>query len=160
MHPRTTATLSRLRQSSWFENIGVRDTEVAIVVETWDEAIASCTSLTWENLCLEAANQYRARLLERSPSEFSRWNDVVKAVKPLARDLVQEKIADIIVQNNLPSGFGDTVNWDILHLCMECEFADVFPPGYYASQAYWYSKGRFPCGWHGSFPKDGKLMIF
>src|SRR5262249_31632568 len=59
----------------------------------------------------------------------------------------------------LPKVFGNTVRWDILHLCMEAEFADVYPPGYYASQAYWYAHGHFPCGWRGEF-SSGTLIVF
>jgi len=55
--------------------------------------------------------------------------------------------------------FEHCVQWDILHVCMEAECADVFPAAYYASQAYWYVKGHFPCGWEGEFPK-GKLIIY
>ena len=51
------------------------------------------------------------------------------------------------------------VQWDILHVCMEAEYADVYPPGFYASQAYWYVKGHFPCGWQGEFP-NGKLIVY
>jgi len=52
------------------------------------------------------------------------------------------------------------VQWEILGVCMEAEYADVYPPGFYASQAYWYVKGHFPCGWEGGeFPK-GKLIIY
>jgi hypothetical protein len=55
--------------------------------------------------------------------------------------------------------FENMVQWDILHVCMEAEYADVYPPGFYASQAYWYVKGHYPCGWQGEFPK-GKLIIY
>jgi hypothetical protein len=35
----------------------------------------------------------------------------------------------------------------------------VYPPGFFASNAYWYIKGHFPCGWEGEFPK-GTLVIY
>lgn len=59
----------------------------------------------------------------------------------------------------VPDAIETTVQWDVLHLAAEAAFADVCPPGFYASQAYWYVKGHFPCGWQGDFP-DGKLVIF
>jgi hypothetical protein len=65
----------------------------------------------------------------------------------------------VVAEHDLPKVFLDTVDWDILNLCMEAEYADVYPPGFYASQAYWYLKGHFPCGWQGAFPK-GKLVIY
>jgi hypothetical protein len=126
---------------------------------SWPEAVESCSSPEWEDLCLEAANQYRERLIERSLARYAKWNDVVLAIKPLTQALVREKTKDVIARNNLPEVFLQTVDCDILHLCMEAEYADVFPPGFYASQAYWYVKGHFPCGWRGAFPQ-GRLVIY
>ncbi len=159
MRPNTIATLEDLRQAHWFSNVGVVDTTAAKVLSSWDEAIASCSSLEWENLCLEAINQYRERLVERSVDRFKMWNTVVDAVKPAAQTLVREKTRRVVEQHNLPPVFVATVDWDIVGLLMECEYADVYPPGFYASQAYWYVKGHFPCGWEGSFPK-GRLVIY
>lgn len=69
-----------------------------------------------------------------------------------------EDTARIIELNRLPREFRGAVDWDVLHACMEAEYADVFQPGFYASQAYWYVKGHFPCGWQGAF-LSGKLVI-
>jgi len=68
-------------------------------------------------------------------------------------------LSKVAVANKLPKSFEDTVQWDILHLAIESEYSDIFPPGFYASQAYWYLKGHFPCGWEGNFPK-GKLVVY
>ena len=159
MHPRTEMTLAELRNANWFARVGSKDTGHAKVLSSWDEAIESCRSVEWENLCLEAANQYCERLAEASPAIFSRWNEVVEMVRPAAVDLVREKASAVVAQFNLPPVFIDTVNWDILHVCLEAELADVITPGYYASQAYWYVVGHFPCGWEGEFP-SGKLVIY
>jgi hypothetical protein len=149
----------KLRQAEWFRNVGVRDTNAADVLGSWEEAVESCRSPEWEDLCLEAANQYCERLVERAPAEFERWNNVVFTVKPDSQALVREKTADVIAKNNLPKSFLQAVDWDILHLCMEAEFADVYPPGFFASQSYWYLNGHFPCGWKGAFP-EGRLVIY
>jgi len=159
MHPNTIATLDELRQAHWFNKVGLVDTAAAKVLSSWEEAVAFCGSPEWEDLCLEAANQYRERLLERSPQRFARWNDIVDEVKPYAQALVREKTRHVVETCRLPKVFLDTVDWDIVHLLMECEYADVYPPGFYASQAYWYVKGHFPCGWEGSFP-EGRLIIY
>jgi hypothetical protein len=159
MHPRTIATLGKLRQAHWFNAVGVHDTKAAEVLSSWDEAIESCGSADWENLCLEAVNQYCERLVERAPREFAKWNDIALGIKPAAMALVREKTKDIIEANQLPEVFINTVNWDIVHLCMEAEYADIYPPGFFASQSYWYVKGHFPCGWRGNFP-NGKLVIY
>lgn len=160
MHPRTLATLEQLRRGDWFAHVGVNDSSAVVVLPNWASAIESCSSLEWGNLCLEAANQYCERLLERSPEAFARWNDVVEGVKPSAEALARDMTRAVISAHSLPEVFIDTVKWDILHVCMEAEYADVFPPGFYASQAYWYARGHFPCGWRGPFPAGGQLIIF
>jgi hypothetical protein len=159
MHPRTVATLDKLDKAEWFNCVGVKDTSAAIVLSSWEKAIEHCSSLEWENLCLEAANQFRERLVERSKERYRLWNDIVNEIKKTTEPFVHRKIQPVVNKYNLPKVFADTVNWDILHVCMEAEYADVFPPAYYASQAYWYVKGHFPCGWEGNFP-SGKLIIF
>lgn len=159
MHPRTVATLEELECANWFACVGKKDTTAAIVLSSWHEAIDSCGSVEWQNLCLEAANQYRVRLVERSKECFVRWNEIANEIKTTTVPLVRRKIEDVVHEQDLPQVFEHMVQWDILHVCMEAEYADVYQPGYYASQAYWYVKGHFPCGWDGEFPK-GKLIIY
>jgi hypothetical protein len=159
MHPRTEATLEKLRQVQWFRCVGVRDTEAAEVLCSWREAIENCSSVEWENLCLQAANRYRERLVEHSPQRFEKWYDIALEIKPVTQALVREKTKDVIEANHLPPIFLNSVDWDILHLCMEAEYADVYRPRFFAGQTYWYVKGHFPCGWRGPIP-NGKLIIY
>jgi hypothetical protein len=160
MRSKTIETLEMLRREKWFRNVGVHDTDAAAILTSWQEAIESCSSPEWEELCTEAANQYRARLQERSAGVLENWNEIVKIVKPASQSLVREMTHEVIKEHDLPKVFLDTVDWDILHLCMESEFADIYPAGFYASQAYWYSKGHFPCGWQGAFPQGGRLVVY
>lgn len=74
---------------------------------------------------MEAANQYRERLIERSRERLRQWNDVVRVVKPFAESVAREKTAGVIAEFRLPKIFFDRVCWDMLHLFMECEYADV-----------------------------------
>jgi hypothetical protein len=159
MHPMTAATLNELKGADWFSRVGVKDTKVAIVLSSWQEAIDHCSSPEWEDLCLEATNQYCERIVERSLERWGKWNETVDEVKRFTEPLILQKIMPVRQEFNLPDVFYFTVRWDILHVCMEAEYADVYPPGFYASQAYWYVKGHFPCGWDGEFPK-GQLIIY
>jgi len=159
MYERTRATLTELEKSDWFSAVGRRDTEAAIVMSSWKEAIDSCSSDEWQDLLLEAANQYREKLVSISRERFELWNSVVRELKAVTMPLVTSKIEHVQTVHQLPKVFADTVNWDILHACAEAEYADVYPPGFFASQAYWYVHGHFPCGWQGNFP-EGKLIIY
>ena len=159
MHPRTIATLDKLEKDNWFACVGKKDTTAAIVLSSWQEAIEHCSSVEWENLCLEASNQYCERLVERSKERFNQWNDIAVELKQTTVLFVRRKIEAVVREHDLPQVFENMVQWDILGACMEAEYADVYQPGYYASQAYWYVKGHFPCGWEGDFPK-GNLIIY
>lgn len=159
MNSRTLATLRDLENANWFSKVGVKDAQKAIVLPSWEEAISHCASGEWEDLCLEATNQYCERLAERSKEQFNRWNDVAAVVKTHVGPLVERKIAFVVKEFDLPKVFADTVHWDMIHLCMEAEFADVYPPSFYASQGYWYIHGHFPCGWQGDFP-NGTLIVY
>jgi hypothetical protein len=159
MHPRTIATLEDLERANWFSHVGEKDTVAAIILPSWEDAGRYCSSLEWQNLCLEALNQYRERLVERSIGRFQKWNEIVTDVKRTTIPFVRRKTQPIVSAHKLPKEFEGMVQWDILGVCMEAEYADVYPPGFYASQAYWYVKGHFPCGWEGKFP-EGRLIIF
>lgn len=158
MQSRTVATLDELEKTAWFSHVGVKDTGT-IVLSSWQEAIERCSSAEWENLYVEASNQYRERLVERSKERFAKWNDIVVQLKRTTVPFVRRKIEAVVREHKLPKVFENMVQWDILGACMEAEYADVYPPGFYASHAYWYVKGHFPCGWHGDFPK-GILVIY
>lgn len=160
MHPRTVVALKELENASWFSRVGIKkDSTTAIVLASWPEAIEHCSSFEWEELCLEALNQYRERLLEHSVERWNHWNEVVDEVKKLTIPLVNRKIEAVVREHDLPEVFGFQVHADINALCMEGEFADVYPPGFFASNGYWYVNGHFPCGWRGVFPQ-GRLVIY
>jgi hypothetical protein len=160
MHPRTVATLDELEKADWFSCVGLKDTKVAMVLSSWQEAVEHCGSVDWENICNEASNQYRERLVERSKARFEEWNDIAVELKKTTIPFVRRKIEAIVREHNLLRVFENMVQWDILGACMEAEYADVYPPRFYASHAYWYIKGHFPCGWQGGeFPK-GTLIVY
>jgi hypothetical protein len=159
LNQKTISTLDELDAVEWFCNVGRKDSDYPVFLSSWDEAVKSCTGEQWESLCEEAANQYRARLCALDPGRFGAWNVIVREVKEVTIPFVQKKIQHIVAEKKLPKVFTDTIQWDILHLCMESEYADIFPPGFYASQAFWYARGHFPCGWSGDFPK-GRLVVY
>ena len=96
---------------------------------------------------------------ERSPERLRKWNEIVNGLKKTLIPFVQGKIEPVVWEHRLPKAFEHVVQWDILHACMETEYADVYPTGFYANLASWYIKGHFPCGWQGVFPQ-GILIIY
>jgi hypothetical protein len=159
MHSRTIATLDRLEKASWFSRVGVNEGSCTAVVATWPEAMDRYDSSAWDDLQLEALNQYRECIARRSRERLQLWNDTVREVNEISRPLVDRKIATVVREHALPEIFKICVNWDIGSFCMEAEYADLCPPGFFTNLGHWYLNGHFPCGWSGVFPQ-GKLVIY
>ena len=159
MHLRTVASLDELEEVNWFRNVAKPAPVGVSLVCSWKGAVESCATLDWENLCLERANDYRAIIHRKSWERLSKWNEIVVEVKKRSIPLVRRKIASVAIDHELPKVFVDTVEWDILHIAMTAEFADVATSDFYAEQHRWYLEGRFPCGWDGAFP-DGRFVVY
>ena len=148
VHPRTIATLDRLEKASWFSRVGLNEgSSAAAVVSSWPEAIEHCDSSYWEDLQLEALNQYRECIDRRSKERLHLWSSMVDEVKNITRPLVDRKIAAVVREHALPDIFKIQVNWDITGFCMKAEYADLCTPGFFTSIGNWYLNGHFPCGW-------------
>lgn len=106
--------MERLAEAVWFTHVGIKDATAAIVLSSWDEAIAHGGSFEWEDLRLEVANHHRQRLMERGRLEG--WNDVVDEMKKTTLSFVRGKIETVVREHNLPKVFEDVVQWDILHV--------------------------------------------
>lgn len=159
LNPRTQATLQRLEDAEWFSAVGQAVEGPFVNVASWEEAFRWCGSEPWDDLMLEAANRYSEQVARASPERFRGWNDAALEVRSHVLPMVTRKLAPILRGINPPAAFERSVRWDMIHVCMEAEFADVYPPGFFASQAYWYVSGHFPCGWEGEFP-EGRLVLY
>jgi hypothetical protein len=159
MQPGTIATLDHLQRVSWFSRVGTKDGSNVANVTSWPEAIEQCSSFDWEDMRLEALNRYRVCIAERAMARLNLWSATLREVKKITGPLVEAKTATLARDYALPEIFGILVRGDITLLCMESEYADVCPPGFYTSLGQWYLNGHFPCGWWGVFPA-GKLVIY
>src|ERR1700712_4001252 len=159
MHPRTIETLDRLEEASWFSRVGINEGSGVTLVASWPEAIKHCDTDEWEDLELEVMNQYREFIAYHSPERLNLWNGIVEEVRKIKRPLGERKTASVIHENSLPKIFKISVNHDILGICMEAEYADMCPSGFFTCLYPWYLKGHFPCGWRGVFPQ-GTLVVY
>ncbi|WP_156647822.1 hypothetical protein [Methylobacterium sp. Leaf87] len=158
-HPRTIATLDRLDKAEWFSRLGEIDFETSIFVKNWEEAHSYASSIAWENLKIEAANRIRIQLLSRNKRRFNEWNMVASTIRPFAIALVKDKFESIDLNAAFSEKIASNTRWDIIHLCMECEYLDIIEPGFFHSLAFYYVEGHFPCGFKGEFP-NGKQIVF
>ena len=160
LQPSTILALDELTPIDWFTHVGEKiPHERVIVLSSWTAAVAHCSSDEWEELRLESANRMRAAIHRESEQRFHQWKQILDEVKRATEPLVERKVAPVRAANHLPLEFENCVQWDILHYCMEHEYCDMLPPGTYRGLAYWYLRGRFPCGWDGT-PPDGRMIVY
>lgn len=145
LNARTIELLDRLRADRWFRRCGQADLEGVILLRSWSEALDHAASVSWENVRLEAANDFRSLLENREGQLLGQWNEKVVRLRPLVQALVNDQV---IEGDGLPSipVLRVEASWDILHLCMECEYSDHAEPGLYHALGAVYEAGHFPCG--------------
>jgi hypothetical protein len=160
MQTKTQAALDALRVNDWFCNVGHPDSEEVEFVFSWREAIARCESLEWVNIQEDSLNILRVRVRKYSVELYDTWNDLVDVLKPVILPLVELKARDVVAREGLPKVFLDSVNWDILAICLALEYSDLVPIDPKLHWLNWYAGGHFPCGWQGAFPDGGKLIVF
>jgi hypothetical protein len=161
LRPPALATLKEISGFPWFSRVGEwgSDVSTAVVLGNWYEAISSVEAGEWEELCMDAANGFSEQLAKVASSRFRTWNAKVEAIKKVSVPMISSLFSTRADLQPLPKVVQDSVQWDVLHVCLEAEFSDCLPPGFYASNSYWYRAGHFPCGWKGKFP-DGRIIIY
>jgi hypothetical protein len=160
MHEHTAGFLRDLGESDWFRNVGrAAPLGDVVVLSSWEEAIASSATQEWEDVTLEAANQFGVMLRKRGAEIYNQWNEKAAGCKPYVVALMERKMEKVLATREFPKSFTDSVRWDLLHVCIAFEFSDVLPAGFWGEIGELYLSGRFPCGWEGVFPA-GRIIIF
>src|SRR4051812_39445487 len=130
MHPRTELVLGRLRRIAWFANVGKVGLPHAIILNSWEAAIESSNSALWRRIRLEAANWYSAEIARRVHGPSPRWSEVTAALRPHCEAVVPEKLGTLSSLGSAVSALTDILEWDVLHICLESEFADIIGFGF------------------------------
>jgi hypothetical protein len=159
MHSRTVERIDQLKEAAWFSRVGVKTGPAVASVSSWREAIGYCAAPEWEDLELEMANQYREYIHEHATDRLQPWNEAVGAVKKITEPLVERRVKAVPLDDKLSRELRVQLNHDIVLFCMEAEYADICPPGFFTRLGAWYLDGHFPCGWWGIFP-HGKLIVY
>jgi hypothetical protein len=159
MNSNTRMALEECLEGPWFLRVGKHDMPDVEVLGSWPEAIRHCSSPEWEHISRRTMARYQQLVMERSMDRYAKWLEVASEVRAVTRPFVSMKIEKVVRDHNLPQSFSTNVQWDILCLCMEAEYADVFPTSFYTAKGHYYANGHFPCGWQGDFPM-GKFIIY
>jgi hypothetical protein len=160
MNTKSEELLAALDRIDWFTCVGLRDLQPATVLNSWKEAIAFATDRRdWESFRLERRNELTVFLHNHAMDRYRKWNDITVNLKRSIEPMVSRKIANVSAAHNLPKAFEDCVRWDTLGACMEAEYCDLRPLGFYTDLASVYLSGHFPCGWDGLYP-SGHFLVY
>ena len=160
MRRETIRLIRRLRATDWFVNVGqpIDGADVKRAY-SWKEALAYTLCVDWRNLTLEAGHNDLTAQIVRSDRLAQLWKRSLGHLRPKVTEIVQERATQISREYDFPKGFSDSVQWCVLHACLEEEFRGKIEGHFNTDLISWYLKGHYPCGWDGKYPA-GRLVVF
>jgi hypothetical protein len=162
MTPATTNFLHALARIAWFENVGLPAPAGfdARVLHSWDDVFDAERVFCWENVCLRAEGELTRYLCDFHMERYRRWNDLVDEVGPSIAASVNPACKALAKTSALSADSLAAMTWSTcVSACMEYEYADLRPIGFFHRLAQLILLGRCPCGFQGEYP-DGILEIY
>jgi hypothetical protein len=157
---RTLELIERLKHAPWFERVGqpIAD-ETVVQVAGWRDAVALALSSEWQLARLHASNDLSGFLAREHRQRFFLWNKIVCEIDQYLQRAIADVARRVTREYALPQEIGRLLDSTACLACVEAEYSDLVPPGFFSRIAEWYLKGHFPCGLTDKYPK-GKLMVF
>lgn len=162
MNARTLQMMQRLESAQWFANIGRPPIGNHRTVQSWEQALGSCTADVWSSVQLQVKNRIARDVRQKNYDRSDEWNGIAAELRKAIATVVANSVEPVAKKFQLKSDFQGAVSWDMLMICLETEFSDVISPIFFVSRLLpIYEAGHFPCGWEG--PKlnegwDGELL--
>ena len=151
MRTETIQFLSELKSAEFFGRIGRTSDLPHRSVASWDEALASCHSETWDALQLMTNNRQAGRVNELNWDRFQQWNPTCASLRPEVLQITKQAAERVGGTRRVTEDFRNSVSWDLLGILLEREFEDVVAPLFSLPVLYpIYRAGHFPCGWTGT----------
>ena len=115
----------------------------------------------WENVELEAQNQFTLWLHLNHRANYQKWNKIIVSHKTASvNPLIEKKIGPFQTKNGLDLALVHCVQWDILGALIENSYLGTGHKAFFFLELFMvYEAGHFPCGWVGEWPQ-GRLLVF
>lgn len=153
-------TLEEIASSALLAKVGdaLPENGDIIACKSWEEATKYALSKYSESIRIQTGNLLSEQVSSLDNNRFQEWNDCVREGITTINRVILEKISPTI--NNIPKRIEieRIIRWDLLHIFLEAEYSDIVTPQFYASQAFWYINGYFPCGWLSEEPEHRPII--
>jgi hypothetical protein len=170
MRTETEDMIARFREMRLFKAVGGAIHGGAKRVNSWTEAARQCQTSEWESVHLQVNNLLAMRVSLADYSRLEAWRGpVIAAIKRDLAVVIERDVLPVTESYRLSRAFQNSVEWDLIEICLEVEFSDLCDPIFFVERVLpWYEAGHFPCGWDG--PKldeswegpmpDGQLIVY
>lgn len=143
--------LDRVGAIDWFGVVGRYTGRPATSLATrWltrGEALELALAPEWEAATLEARGGLTAWLHDKCRAEYSHWNGLAAAAKPIVVAAVDAPTERLAVETGVDSRvLVDLVRWDVLAAVMEIAYERWHPPRFFVDLLAIYEAGHLPCG--------------
>lgn len=157
MRKRTKELLDAFQKLDWFHAVGepVRAKNV-LSVKRWLDALGYLTSGWWEMLGYREGNAMEDAIKAAGDGMDAQWKQAVAELRPLARQIVDQKIKPIREKREWTVMLDMIADYDTSYALLEKEFKDIVKPGLFGQKAHWYLRGHLPCG----MTEDEKLVVY
>src|SRR5262249_29899980 len=126
---------------------------------SWTEALDCLAACAESREDVAPVNRLRYQARERCPDLYRGWGAVAEAVRPRINALVSAKTGALGFRPFELKLMRDVLGWDLMHACMEEEFAESCDISYHRERVGLLLAGHCPCGWSGEFPEGRHVAL-
>lgn len=171
----STKMLETIKSASIFSQVGKELDMNYTRVNSWEYAYDFCCRQSSDEFSNESSNHLSRAVSNANPKRFDLWNDHVTRFKEVVCPITEKSIQNISLDEEKKKVIKASLQWDLLSILLESEYADIVFIRTYHAIASIYLKGHFVCGWDGEvpfdendcplpwggdFPPNGRLAIF
>lgn len=155
MNPTVASLLHRIQTTEFFRHSG-NDAQFADVrrIKRPEKAEQSMRGRKWQNDKLEMRNLISDKILaagEHGKVRDRTWNEFTQLMRDQLRPVLVQQLqpAAAVCGLETEGSFLGHVQWDLISVLQEAEFAEFGTIGFYHSLWAWYEAGYLPCGYDG-----------
>lgn len=155
-HRKVKAFIGKVAETESYRSVGqpIPD-DSAIQVHDWKEALASASSLEWENFLTDRHNE-RDDCNSDNEEDGDAHNVFVRKVRSNLSRALKPKVEPLLLDKEDQETVLKWTRSNMIGICIALAYCEVVDQTWTNELGRWYLRGHFPCGWKGDWPEGGK----